>query len=47
MLGELVSEVTDPLKDFAVDLLLNITDFSWGNMFLFAAYSYLQLQVLF
>ena len=31
LLGDLVSSVTDPLKDFAADLILNITEFSWGG----------------
>ncbi len=31
LLGDLVSSATDPLKDFAADLMLNITEFSWGG----------------
>jgi len=33
--SELVSNVTDPLKDFAVNLITNITDFSWGRLCLY------------
>ena len=29
--SELASKVTDPLKNFAVNLITNITDFSWGG----------------
>jgi len=31
LLGDLVSSATDPLRDFAADLILNVTDFSWGG----------------
>ena len=31
LLGDLISSATDPLKDFAADLILNVTDFSWGG----------------
>ena len=29
--SELASNVTDPLKDFAVNFITNITNFSWGG----------------
>ena len=31
MFGDLVGKATDPLKNFASDLFMNINDFSWGG----------------
>jgi len=31
MLGDIVGKATDPLKNFAADLFMNINEFSWGG----------------